>query len=109
MSLTNALLSVNIEALIVCMNVHENMPLHVITHPRAKENITGCEFTKKGFFMYECDENFPSFSMFTLFYYVHYTYVKWIHTLQILQICKFYNKIGIDIHHRLIVLQSYQI
>ena len=48
-SLNNALLSVNIEALIVCMNVHEKMPLHVITYPRAKENITGCEFTKKGF------------------------------------------------------------
>ena len=47
--LTKELFSFTIEALIFCSNVHENMVLHAIPSPRARETVTGFLFTTMGF------------------------------------------------------------
>ena len=46
--LTKVLLSVIIEVLIICSNVHENMVLHSTPSPRTRKTVTGCSFNTKG-------------------------------------------------------------
>ena len=48
-TLTKAFYLVIIEDLIFCKNCHKNMVLQVTPFPRAKETVTGCPFTSKGF------------------------------------------------------------
>ena len=100
---TKSLLSVIIEDLIVCRNVHGKMMLHATPSPRARETITSFPFTAKRFSGNYCSNVYTFFYLFTLFTSIYSTYIECIHDVQILQILKFQHQVRMALYDWLVI------
>ena len=84
--LSNAFFLIIILALIVFIIFHDNITLYYTTSTRKGDDVTGCEFTTMGSFLWDyCSEVFPPPPpyLFSWISSIHNTDIKWIHSIHI--------------------------